>query len=351
MLALIGRPVVRRFAPAARHAGFMAIEAFAMLGVLALGLVLLGIQQFNATRAVVARAAAEHLRVFHQASESYVRANYAALVTATAGAPVSINVATLVAAGHLHPSVLATGFPNPYGQTPVAWVRTVVCAPTACPNRLELVTISTGGRQLSRQDALDVAVRANGAGTNAAYYGKSAPATLRRVYGAGTVALAAYAPLGLPTTGRAGAVSFFDGSQLSSDYLARVNTGNPEDNRMRTTLDMTGQQIVNGGDFVANDLQLSGKGGQWASAAIANAAVLASGQSIAKPSCPHGAPAIYTSVVNAAADAAGTLWSAVQTWAVDGGAAWTVNIRVRTAVGWVTPADGYGNVLALVKCE
>jgi len=335
----------------ARWGGWMTIEALGAVVVFGLGVLAYGQAQARYAAELQAQNAAQHLRAFHQAADSYVRSNYAALVTATAGGPISINVATLVAAGNLDPGVLASGYPNAFRQTPVAWVRTVVCVPTACPNRLELVSIPTGGTALPRQTAVDIALKAFGLGTVAAFQEPAAPATLRRPYGAGTVDLTPYAALGIPAAGRAAAISFFDGTQLGSDYLARVNTGNPADNRMMTAIDMNGNQIANAGDITANDVRLSGKGNQWASAAISNAIVVASGASIAKPTCPHGTPTIYLSFNNIGADAAGTLFSSVQSWAVDAGANWTVNMRVRTAAGWQIPPDGIGNLLALTKCD
>ena len=330
--------------------GFIAIEMFGALFVLALGLGLIAAAYTRSWSETLEQIAAQHLRTFHQAADGYVRSNYNALVTATAGGPVAVTVAQLVTAGYLDPGVAATGFINPFSHVPVAWIRTVTCVP-ACANRLELVSALRSGKTLSRLTATGVAVRANGAGTNAGFIVASAPSTLVRVFGAGTVDLTPYAALGLPGAGHVAAVSFYDGSQLAADWLARHASSNPEENRMRTAIDMTGNDITNGGNFYANDIELTGKGNQWASAAIASASIVAAGQSVTKPTCPHGTPAVYTAVTNAAADAVGTLWSSVQTWAVDAGATWTINIRVRTATGWVTPADGFGNVLALAKCD
>lgn len=328
----------------------MAIETLGAMVALAIVLALLALAANQNASSLKEQAASQQLRTFHQAADAYVRANFSTLAAATAGAPVAVTVAQLVAAGNLDPSVAATGFPNAFSQTPVAWVRTVVCAP-ACPNRLQLVSVTRGGETLSASAVRSIATRANGAGTNAGFIAATAPTSLVRVFGAGAVDLAPYAALGLPGAGHVGAVSFFDGSQLGTDFLARGATGNPEDNRMRTSIDMGGNTIVNGGDFTANDFRLSGKNNTWASSAIQTAVIASHGAVVAKPTCPRGAPAIYTAIANAAADNGGTLWSSVQTWAVDNGASWTVNIRVRTAIGWVNPADGLGNILALVKCD
>jgi len=326
------------------------IETYGSLVVVAIVVAALAVAMYRNFAETKQQAAAMHLRVFHQAADGYVRANYTALVTATAGAPVALTVAQLAAAGFLDPGVVATGFVNPYGQVPAAWVRTVTCAPIACANRLQLVSIYTGAPALDYLTIAGIATKANSAGTLAGFVPAATPTTLVRIYGAGTVDLTAYAALGAPGAGRAGAVSFYDASQLSADYLARYATGNAEDNRMHTAIDMNANDINNGGNIQASDVQLTGKGNAWASYAISDASVVASGTVVTKPTCPHGTPQIYTSVVNAAADAAGTMWSSVQTWAVDNGASWTVNMRVRTIAGWVTPADGFGNVLALAKC-
>jgi hypothetical protein len=342
----------RRFARyrSGRWQGFMAVEALGALVALAFALVMVALATAQNASALKEQAASQQLRTFHQAADAYVRSNFAALVTASAGGPVAVSVLQLANAGVIDPSVSATGYPNAFGQTPVAWIRSVTCAP-ACPNRLQLVSVTRGGETLSAAVVRSIATRANGAGTNAGFIVAAAPTGLVRVYGAGTVDLAPYAALGLPGAGRVGAVSFFDGSQLGSDFLARSATGNLEDNRMRTGIDMSGNAITNGGDFTANDFRISGKDNAWASSAIQSAFIAANGTTIPKPTCPRGAPAIYTAISNAAADNVGTLWSSVQTWAVDNGASWNVNIRVRTAVGWVNPADGLGNILALVKCD
>lgn len=333
-----------------RWRGYVAIETYGLLVVVAIVSGIFGMALLRTVNDGKQQAAAQHLRTFHQAADGYVRANYSALVTATAGGPVAVTVAQLVTAGYLDPGVAASGFINPYGQVPAAWIRTVTCAPTACPNRLQLVTIMTGLPVLDIQTIAGIATRANGMGALAGFVPATSPTRLVRVFGAGNVDLTAYAALGAPGAGRAGAISFYDGSQLSSDWLARYSTGNAEDNRMHTAIDMNGNDVTNGGTIQANDFQITGKGNAWASGAIGDAQVVASGAVFTKPTCPHGSPQIYTSVVNAAADAAGTLWSSVQTWAVDNGASWTINMRVRTAGGWVTPADGFGNVLALAKC-
>ncbi len=77
---------------------------------------------------------------------------------------------------------------------------------------------------------------------------------------------------------------------------------------------------------------------------------------VAKPTCPHGAPQIFTSPVAFSDNGVGLPMIGVQTYAVDNGTSWTAHLVVTTqnssgnGTTQVTPSATYGQILALAKC-
>lgn len=87
------------------------------------------------------------------------------------------------------------------------------------------------------------------------------------------------------------------------------------------------------------------------SQSVQDATVTADSGVIGKPSCPAAeVPQIFVAPTMFSEDATGNAIGAVQAWAIDNGADWTVRLRILTRNGWVTPTAAYGKLLVLTKC-
>lgn len=376
------------------------------------------------TQDVQDQIAAQQLKAVSEAANAYIRNHFRDVYDAVgAGAGDFLSVDFLRTEGYLPASFSDT---NAFGQDQAVLLRRVAentgaCAtlPASgdCAALLEAVVVTTGGDALPLNRASHIASLAGQHGgmivdggtargtyggwcTNLALFGGATPTTCattdtRNSQSDALTNAAFTAAYDAPAAGGLAAAMFFNGTDITADFLARVDTGNPEDNRMRTDLDMAGNSITNvatitdltsihfphPGGNPAQDVTLDhadaamldalqrgpgttcapgqviarradNSGWECVNDRTMSALMLDSGDMVAKPTCPSTlpTPVIYTAVSAFADSSAGNLVASVQTWAVNSGANWTVNMRVRTESGWVTPPPTFGKILVLTGC-
>ena len=300
---------------------------------------------------------AEHFRKVRDATALYIRDNFSAVQTAAAAGPISILPTTVQGAGYIDPNV---SFTNPYGQSYGIVVRQTGAS------TLEAVVLTTGGTAFGDASAgIKSGPRiASMAGADGGYIPYTAAQgdpgaclvdpCARGAYNGWTVALAPFAPTGVTTTAGhlAGAV-FFDSGTIVEPYLYRsAVAGAPEANAMSTSIDMNTNDINNVDDIWFDTKQV------FASNAPHHIYLVGDGAVITKPTCPTGAANIYTFPSMMSDNGTGYTMSAVQTWAEDNGATWTVRMRVRTEEGWIggpgafAAADSsYIKAVAMMNCS
>ena len=94
-----------------------------------------------------------------------------------------------------------------------------------------------------------------------------------------------------------------ESGQLNNDYLYRSDVGVPELNRMETTLDMHGNNIIDAGtilarDVIIDDVRVDGVLPASVSRGVYTMTRLAPGGTIAKPDCraPSSYPSVFVAV-------------------------------------------------------
>lgn len=343
------------------------------------------------------RVAADQLSQVQTAAKEYIEANYATLqASATAAVSVAVPVATLQSGGYLPATFQAT---NPWNQTYTVYVTEPVA------DNLQGLVITSGGQgHTAGQPAFGnriIPETAAMAGAVGGYFPTGdipgqAAGVVQGAYGGWQFALAG-TDIPSPGAGHLAALAYFSAASGSStdDFLHRVDVaGKPELNTMTTTLHMGGNTIemgdgnVGGGvgegvgrlnfenhvatDYTCATADDSGgvhydpaeglyicRSGQKEvladsgnSTLFQDASVVPTGTVIPKPACPTGAasnPEIYVSPATYH-DNAFQVLRGVQTWAVDTGSDWTVNLQVLTPSGWTTPAAAAGKILVVTRC-
>lgn len=209
--------------------------------------------------AVQAHDAATQAIQIEQAADSYIRNNYQAIVTATAGAPQQVSIATLQANGYLPAAVSST---NAYGQT---WSLSLY-QPSA--GNIEALLTTSGGIGIPRIILPGVAAQIGSKGGFQPYstgvYAASAGDAVGS-YGGWKVPVSAF---GLtPQPGRLALFMYYRQGQQSSDYLYRVSVpGQPQLNAMQTDLSLQSQSgtknnITGVNDVSTNTVTASGNVG------------------------------------------------------------------------------------------
>lgn len=226
---------------AARHnaLGVTLLEmlgAIAVMAILSVGTVSLIDAALDDTRG---QHAGRHQSLVVDAAERYIRDHYADLVTASAGGPVAIPVATLA-------DLLPAGFQpaNAYAQTPC--VRIVQPA----PGRLNALIVAEGGQSIPERDVAYVAAHAGRGGGQIVAEDTT---VAQGVFGSWRVATAPYSAVTCGATGPTEAASnrlasalFFDGPGTAAvDFLYRREVpGHPELNALDVPVAMQGRAVV-----------------------------------------------------------------------------------------------------------
>lgn len=227
------RPAADR-RPAQR--GFTLIEVLGALAILALITIGAAAMINSSLEDMRGQHVGQHQAKVVEASERYVREHYAALVTATATAPVAVPMATLSA-------LLPVGFQptNAFGQEPCLRVM------LAAPGRLNVLIVAEGGVAIPTKDLAYVAAQA---GPGGGLVSPDEPTIAKGAFGSWRVDTALYggAPCGAasggPISNRLASALFFDGPATGTDFLYRGDVpGHPELNSLSVPMGMTGAAV------------------------------------------------------------------------------------------------------------
>lgn len=244
---IVSRPALRR-----RRRGMTLVEVALSMGVVAL--ILVGLSQLlvGASETMKARSVADRIRLVTNASQEYVKSNFAALfdhATIQAdgalavpidGAPINADLPSLVGGGFLPSSFINS---NAYQQTHALIVRKVAGTDH---DRLEAIVTTTGGTPIDDRLLGQIGgfIGADGgfmfntpiAGTENRITGLAGGwSTPAATWVAGTVR---------PDVGHVMTSLALNEGTLVGDYLHRIDIGIEEANRMRTNFRMGSNDIV-----------------------------------------------------------------------------------------------------------
>ena len=333
------------------------------------------------------RVVATHLATVIDAASEYAKANSATLL-----ASATATTATEVAFDELRTEgLLTTGFAdrNAWGQT----YRIFVLEPSA--GVLQPVVLTYGGqghstqqRQFANGTIPSTAALAGASGgfiPTGTLAGQSAT-ELRGAYG-GWVLPLSRTNIPVPTPGHLGGMAFLSNGDIRQDYLYRFAvSGRPELNEMRTELDMTSNAIRNVqevqfthhadlptefctapkdegrvllredyGLYICRDQKIQTIADTGNSDLIRQTSIATNGDIFQKPTCPEDSnttPAIFVAPATAAEGAVAKPMTTFQTWAVDRGDSWQVNLRVKTNEdeGFILPTSNYARMFVQTLC-
>jgi type II secretory pathway pseudopilin PulG len=213
-----------------REGGFTLLETLLAIGIGALMLTTFGYAAQERANDIRDKAAAEHLKILTQATDSWVRDNWNAVVSA---APAAYPTTTIAA-------YLPTGFGNnPYGMKYSIVTRPIMHG--AVLSGAE-VLIAAGDPTFPVDGKRSPMIAAMAGATGATF---PTPVTIQGAYGGWSSSTAGFAATGLGTPVVA-SLLYQDNGAILADYLYRnVVPGHPELNRMNADLDMGGNDIDN----------------------------------------------------------------------------------------------------------
>lgn len=226
--------------------GLSLIESIAALAVT--GIILAGGVRLANDRLedIKAQTAAKYQQQVDDAATRYIHDNFSAITAvATASAPAKITVPMLQSTGYLPASFNSM---NGYGQT------ACVLALQPVSNKLQTLVVTEGGQPIPTKRTPLVAASI---GASGGYIPNPATGNAQGSFGAWTLPLSGYTSTSCSGTpagpNHLATALFFDNGNLISDYLYRnAVPGHPEANQMATALDMTNNNINNGGTIGAN---------------------------------------------------------------------------------------------------
>ncbi len=418
------------------ESGYTLVEALGAIIVSSLMLVVLGSLWQRGSDWLSQSAAASHLLLVTDAARDYCLGNWSTLsqnASETSGP--TFDVADLVDEGYL-----PEGFEerNPWNQTYEAHVRRVTIPTSGSAGsdssgsdssgsdsstsdsitRLYLVLLTRGGRgtDFDARNSHFLNVLAPGAARRGGSWAGFIPTGEVGEHGEGTLVAGnggyalTLADFGIssPGAGHLGAYTRIEEVDDSSAYLHRnAVPGHPELNQMETTLDMTGNPIVNIGYL---DLESFGDGDdrpldtasgstctadeagrlfldetfglylcRWVdgfdtpqlvllsdsanTVGVQSMTIATHNERVQKPSCASGTgttPQIFLATTIASSGPQSPAMAAYQAWAEDEGDAWRITLRVKNVThdidGWYEPAtEGdlalhYGAVQVVTAC-
>ena len=86
--------------------------------------------------------------------------------------------------------------------------------------------------------------------------------------------------------------------------------------------------------------------------AVHTVSIQSSGDIVSKPTCYSGhSPQIYVAPAAYSMNGTASPIGGVQTWAVDEGSAWQVNLLIYVGSGAYTPSSEYGKILVMTNCQ
>lgn len=244
----------RQRAAAVSRRGLTLIETALALAIMALIVASLSLMMADNADQVRAHAAADKMTEVHEASKSYIKANYAALLAATAAGPVvipsgrptatapvpngpSASLKSLQGGGYLNSGYIDT---NGYGQRHSLIVRRIAGSTTD----LEAIVTTTGGRPIPDRQLPRIAnfVGAAGGYVPATPVVAADSGKVVGSYGGWRTATSGWGSI-TPSAGSIQSTLAFDDGTLLTDYLYRNDIGIPEANRMNTAIDMNGNDL------------------------------------------------------------------------------------------------------------
>ena len=191
--------------------------------------------------------AASQMKVFTEAAQEYVEANYPAIeAVATGTSPTTITPAMLQATGFLAPSFVSA---NPWTQS----YTVQVLQPS--PGTLQALVLTTGGVAIPQGLAPVIAAQSGAEGGFIPYpnqYGTLTNTVAEGSYGGWQVSMQYYAN---PGQGHLASLVALNNGQLQTDFLNRSAVpGEPQANTMNTGINMSGNNLQNAGTVSAGSV-------------------------------------------------------------------------------------------------
>lgn len=213
--------------------GFSALEVMICLiiGTLATVAAIPMYQNYNEKQ--LRLVAAQQMEYVSDAAAKYIKDNYASVVSvATSTSPATISVTMLRNTGYLPASFSDQ---NTYGQT------YTVRALEPTPNKLETLVVTQSGETIAEMSLLEISRLI---GARGGYISKSSSSMATGTMGGWQVSLASYGVS--PGAGHLATALFFDDGSVVNDYLYRnAVPGQPEVNRMNTSIDVNSNDLQN----------------------------------------------------------------------------------------------------------
>jgi len=257
------------------------------------------------------------------------------LATQTASGPIAVTAATLQSAGVLSGNYQPV---NVAGQTPVG----IVMQPTT--NELEFAAIETGGISMNDSRAADAARHSGGTFGS---YQKAAPTALIGSGGSWSIPIAMFASLGIaPTKGSLAFRATLGVNTVVSDFLSRIDTGNPESAKLHQSINVNGNNLNNIGDGSIQSL------GRSLTQGLYDMSTLPSGSVVNMPTCPAGrTPQIEVGLSDTGDGGSfDSIARAQPSWAQITATTWQVHLTVQTQAGTIADPAG-STVIVLTKCS
>ena len=206
-----------------------------LLALMVLAAVVIGIGQLmnSNSKDVKLASVASRMSDLRNASDRYIRDNFSAVEASASSGPFEIDINNLIGGNYLPPNYVRK---NEYDQDQRIFVR------RRAAGVLESIVTASGGQAMNQYEGGKVAQLLKGPGGFIPVSSTNAVGTK----GAWTISLASIVPGNLELLwGKPAAYSIIRKSEGPSGALMRVDTGNPEDNRMATNLDMDWHDILN----------------------------------------------------------------------------------------------------------
>ena len=213
--------------------GFSALEVMICLiiGTLATVAAIPIYQNYNEKQ--LRLVSAQQMEYVSDAAAKYIKDNYASVVSiATPTSPATITIAMLRNTGYLPASFSDL---NAYGQT------YTIRALEPTPDKLETLVVTQSGEAIGEMSLLEISRLI---GARGGYISKSSSSVATGTMSGWQVSLASY---GLsPGGGHLATALFFDEGSVVNDYLYRnAVAGQPEVNRMNTSIDVNNNDLQN----------------------------------------------------------------------------------------------------------
>lgn len=352
-----------------RQGGWLSIELIAVLVIATLVGVSFSSYYVAYQSNNAAQVIAEHLKTINTATENYVKANWESIKTDASGGTAEIDFDTLINEGYLPSGFSNT---NPIGQE---YSVTAVPAPN---DTLTIFIVGEGGQITTNgtlfggdlnlvTNVIPRAARLNGVSTGFIPYQElpdADPDVLEGPDAAWTFDLASVPDLSSLNyfQGALASVIHMESGALNNDYLYRSDVGIPELNRMETTLDMHGNDILDAGtilarDIIIDDVLVDGVLPASVSRGVYTMTRMFPNDSIVKPVCnaPSSSPSIFVSVDSSpvggapgqgltVATTSGNITAqvmSVRTRAVDAGSDWDIFMDVFLVGGTAGSTGGW----------